>query len=70
MKQFLKLSVGFFVFCVVLVGFIWMFAPKSIQPAFNQPSVAESMTINSAVKANQKDHISDRPAQDAQPSRQ
>jgi|GEM_PF-5492362 len=68
MKQFLKLSIGFFTFCLVLVGFIWMFTPKSLQPAFNQPSVAQSTTINSAVTATQKDQRTDKPAQDSQPN--
>ena len=66
MKQFLKLAVGFFAFCIVLVGFIWMFAPKSVKPALDRPTVADATTVNSAVTSSQQDHRSDKPAQDSQ----
>ncbi len=66
MTQFLKLSFGFFIFCVVLVGFIWMFAPRSLQPVVNRTSAANATNLHSAVSASHEEHRSDKPAQDDQ----
>ena len=64
MKQFLKLCVGFFAFCIVLVGFLYMFAPTSMRPAFTRNTTRNAMTIDAAVNASNASHRSDKPAQD------